>query len=370
MDGSRPKTEKTYAEYVGSEKHWLEGLVTRPSAHWVANVDCRMTVHHGFPVSVNVTEWENSYVCSPYTAFISYAREELCKLKSPSLEKALGYLISVLGFVLRRADVNKVVHVNNWLMSTNLYPEWDGEDAESLHDDLRRSYPDHVLAFRSLNRKTNAKAMENLRSLGYRLLPSRQVYMFDARDQRLRRPKNYHRDVELLGKSPYRIVPHEEIGEADFPRLVDLYNQLYLIKYSRHNPSFTEALLRLWHEQGLLRMTALRHPEGRIDGIVGIWERAGVTTVPLVGYEMSVPQKAGLYRMLMAIAIEDAHRRRRLLNLSAGASHFKRLRGGEAELEYSAVYYAHLGGVRALVWRLLDLVLRYLAAPLMRYYKV
>ena len=29
------------------------------------------------PLSINQTEYHNSYVCSPYTAYISYAKDEL-----------------------------------------------------------------------------------------------------------------------------------------------------------------------------------------------------------------------------------------------------------------------------------------------------
>lgn len=352
---------------------WLQGLLEKESSHWAANVNAQMAridcAGYSFPLTINETEWDNSYVCSPYTAFVSYAKEELVKLQSPILERALEQFIALLSRLLRLGQINRVVHINNWLLSTNLYPDWQGEDAELLHERLRGTYPDHVLIFRSLNYLTNPKLLGKLEQLGYRLLPSRQVYFFQGPN--LKQHKNYLRDLRLLRRTTdYQIVGHEELKETDFPRLAELYAQLYLDKYSRHNPAFTESLLKLWHRHKCLTMTGLRHPNGRLDGIVGMWERNGVTTVPLVGYEMSVPQSVGLYRMLMAVAIEDVHRRKNTLNLSAGASHFKRLRGGRPVLEYSAVYYRHLGGSRRLVWGLLDMVLSYLAAPLMRYFKV
>lgn len=361
-------------KYQWAEEPWLQALLTDDSPKWVSNVDTELVemecAGHRLPLTVNHTEWDNSYVCSPYTAFISYATEELEKLKSPWLEAGLCRFIKVLGGVLKSGHINRVVHVNNWLLSTNLYPDWDGRGLEELHRRLRECYPDHVIVFRSLNGVTNRELMGEFEELGYRLLPSRQVYLFDGRKE-LRKTKNYLTDLKLLRKrTEYRLVGHEELTEVDYPRIAGLYEQLYLQKYSEHNPAFTAELIALWHKHGILKMTGLRHPNGRLDGIVGIWERAGVTTVPLVGYEFTVPQKAGLYRMLMAVAIEDVHRRGHLLNLSAGASHFKRLRGGVAELEYSAVYYHHLPVRRRWVWRVLDLTLCYLAAPLMRYFKV
>lgn len=358
-----------------SDATWLQALLELPSHKLVHNVETELAqvscAGHQLPITVNYTEWDNSYVCSPYTAFISYATEELVKLQSPALEGALKHFIRWLGSVLRSGDINRVVHINNWLLSTNLYPDWNGEGADELHHQLRGDHPDHVLVFRSLNPVTNANLMSCLQDLGYRLLPSRQVYLFDARHGKLRKPKNVHYDHALLHRrTEYERVEHQQLQKSDFPRIVDLYNQLYLEKYSQHNPSFSLELIRLWHQSGALKMTGLRHPNGHLDGIVGLWEKNGVTTVPLVGYEMSVPQKQGLYRMLMAVAIEDAHHRQILLNLSAGASHFKRLRGGKAELEFSAVYYRHLPWRKRLIWALLDGVLSHLAAPLMRHFKV
>ncbi|MGQ0423189.1 hypothetical protein ACT4US_37330, partial [Bacillus sp. HC-Mk] len=54
------------------------------------------------PITVNNKEFENSYVCSPYTHYISYAMEELWELKRPWLEKLLIYPIRLLGRWLRR----------------------------------------------------------------------------------------------------------------------------------------------------------------------------------------------------------------------------------------------------------------------------
>lgn len=324
---------------------------------------------HRFPVTINKTEWDNSYVCSPYTAFISYAQEELAKLRSPWLECGLRQFIHALDGFLRWGHINRVVHVNNWLLSTNLYPAWDGTGLEAMHARLLADYPDHALLWRSLNPVTNGPVLRKLRGLGYRLIPSRQVYLFDARSN-FRITKNLRWDRRLAGETSYLTVSHDELTPADFPRIIELYNQLYLDKYSQHNPHFTAELVALWHRTRSLVFTGLRAPDGRLDGIVGIVERDGVTTVPVIGYATELPQELGLYRLLMLIAIEDAISRRLLLNLSAGAPHFKRIRGGIACLEYSAAHYSHLPIQRRLVWKLLDLVLTHIAVPLMRRFKL
>ncbi len=83
-------------------------------------------------------------------------------------------------------------------------------------------------------------------------------------------------------------------------------------------------------------MWGLRDATGRLDGVVGMFERNGVMTVPLSDMIASFPKKFGLYRMLMAVAMREAYDHRWLLHLSSGASGFKRLRGGEPAIEYTA----------------------------------
>ena len=65
-------------------------------------------------------------------------------------------------------------------------------------------------------------------------------------------------------------------------------------------------------------------------------------TAPVVGYNTTLPQSLGLYRLLMATVFEEAMRTNLVVNLSAGAAQFKRQRGGRAEIEYSAVLVRHL----------------------------
>ena len=76
-----------------------------------------------------------------------------------------------------------------------------------------------------------------------------------------------------------------------------------------------------------------------------------------VGYDTSLPIELGLYRMLAAIVLREAARRAITLNMSSGIADFKRLRGGIAHIEYSAVYYDHLPMRRRIVWRTLATLL-------------
>lgn len=89
-------------------------------------------------------------------------------------------------------------------------------------------------------------------------------------------------------------------------------------------------------------------------------------TAPVVGYNTSLPQARGLYRMLMALAIGRARDRGMLFNMSAGAAGFKRNRGALPALEYSALYNRHLPARTRVAGSIVRHLLAKIGAPLLR----
>lgn len=353
-----------------------------PSA--IRNVTTQLQVldmgGHAFPVSINhggelASDGQpNSYVVSPLTAYTAYAEYELDQLGQPWLAWPLRRLVRLLGVCLRAAHIDRSVQVNNWLLSTNVYPpDWRGDGLEAMTELLVGTYPDHSIGFRSLNRFSNAALIDRLLALGYVAIPSRQVYLFDARvgaQAAFRQRKNTRMDAGLLRSTPYECVAGKDILDADYARLEQLYNQLYLKKYSPLNPQFSADWLRAGQRDGWLYLTALRSPQGRIDGVLGWFGNAHVLTAPVVGYDMSVPLKFGLYRLMTQLCLQEALQRQCLLNLSSGAAQFKRLRGGQPEIEYSLMYVRHLPPGRRRVWHVLGGLLQAIAVPLMRRLKL
>lgn len=346
----------------------------------IGNVATRMrgldTGSHLFPVSVNDggERADNSYVVSPLTAYTGYADYEIGQLGRPWLAWPLHGLVRGLGGWLEAARIDRIVQVNNWLLSTNLYPtDWRGDDLAAITRLLVDSHPDHAIGFRSLNRRSNAELIDRLTALGYLAIPSRQVYLFDGRtgaaSAYLRR-RDTRNDARLLVRTAYRRVPGERLDEADFQRIEQLYALLYLDKYCPLNPQFSARWLHAGQRDGWLELTALATPEGRIDAVLGWFANAEVITTPVVGYDTALPQKLGLYRLIAQITLEETARRRGLLNMSAGAAEFKRLRGGQAEIEYSFVLVDHLPRARQRVWRALGHLLQGIGVPLMRRFKL
>lgn len=360
--------------------HYMRGRGEVGDSEFIRNVETEMwlldTGTHQFPVSVSFGHEpvDNSYVTSPMTTYVGYAHEEIKRLNRPWLTWPLMGLVSGMAGLLERAQINRIVQVNNWLISTNLYPsDWQGENIPEITQLLVETYPDHAIAFRSLNHRCNHALIERLQSLGYVGVPSRQVYVFDATNGEQSKMLSHHNtmvDSSLLRRSSYQIVQGNELLDSDFPRLEELYNQLYLDKYCRLNPQFTADWLRCGQRDGWLDIRVLRTEDGRIDGVLGWFANEQILTAPIVGYDTTLPQRQGLYRMLTNMCLQEAVARRCVLNFSSGAAQFKRLRGGQPEIEYSMVYARHLSASRQRVWKLLSHILRMIGVPMMRMLKL
>lgn len=323
------------------------------------------------PLTSNTNNLTDSWVCSTYNAIVTYPLEELRNIQSAVLRATLAGIIHAIAPGMRYGRINRVVCINNWLLSTNLYPEIARDSLKTLTEMTCERHPDQAILFRSLNFRTNRPLIESLLSLGYLLAPSRQVYVFDGHHPDYLERHNTRIDLQRLKRSNDFIpVPHEEFTPQLDSRVRDLYDLLYLRKYSDHNPHFTERLISIWRRTGLVKLFGLKDRTGLLVGVVGTFAMHGVLTAPLVGYDTSLPQSAGLYRMLMAHVLQQAADEKRLLNLSAGAAEFKRLRGGQPEIEYSAVYCHHLPLRQRIVWKSLTAVLEQVGARVLRKYEL
>lgn len=359
---------------------YVRDCIGVPGPHAIRNVATELCVldtgTHQFPVSVNSGHEPagNSYVVSPHTAYSSYAEDELRRLGMPVLTWPLRGLVRATSAWLCSAEVDRLVQINNWLLSTNLYPpDWQGEDLADITHFFTHRYPDHGIGFRSLNAFSNAGLMQKLQALGYLSIPSRQVYLFDGRagaNARFLQHHNTRLDARLLRNTPYRSVPGAALSDTDYARLEQLYNLLYLQKYCPLNPQYSATWLRCGQRDGWLELNALRGPDGRIDGVVGWFQGPGLLSAPIVGYDTQLPPRLGLYRLLTHLCLQRAAEQRVVLNFSSGAAHFKRLRGGQPEIEYSMVYVRHLSNSRQRVWRMLAKLLHGIGVPLMKKLKL
>ena len=354
-------------------RDFLSPLLDEGVAAHLGNVETRLEVlcldDLVLPLTINEAEYESSYVTSFYTHYVTYALEEMELVGGLPFEGVLRWVVRALGGVLRAGEINRAVVVNNWLLSTNLYPGIRGEQIATITAALLERFPHHAVAWRSIHPGLHGELAGHLGQAGYRLLASRRVYVVDLERDRPFQTTSYRRDLKLLRESSYEVVPGEELTASDAPRLVELYNHLYLEKYSHLNPQFSERFVRNALRTGALTFRCLRQ-DGRLDGVLGFFYRQGVMTTPFFGYDTSLPREVGLYRMLSAVLLHEARDRALVLHQSSGVGHFKRSRGAVGGLEFSAVRFRHLPFRRQVPWRFLGAVVNYLGAPLMNRLKL
>ncbi len=294
---------------------------------------------------------QNTYTVSPYSHYVSYgAYEEVKHLNSLLAEVAVRLVMTPVSWYFRYAELDKVVFVNNYLLSTNLYPPVDSEQLSALSEALIRWFPDRAIIFRSVDEKKNPHIAEALRGLGYDLVLSRQVWYMDP--VAALKTRQCKEDARVLKKTGYEVVNGKELSDEELHRAVELYNLLYLQKYSFYNPQFTFEFLKLAREQEILHMYGLKK-DGRLNGIMGFFVRNGAMTQPLFGYDTSLPLDEGLYRLLTLVTLQEGVKRGLLVHASGGVGKFKKVRGGESVTEYNAVYTKHLPKRRQLPWKLI-----------------
>jgi hypothetical protein len=154
--------------------------------------------------------------------------------------------------------------------------------------------------------------------------------------------------------------------DADWACIRALYRQLYIGRHSALNPDYTEAFLRAGQASGFLRFQTLVAADDGIAAFVATARSGGVLTSPLLGYDLAQPRDRGLYRMAMTLPGLEAARDGLKVNHSAGAGRFKRSRGARPQLEYTALFDAHLPSWRRLGYAGLERALKALTPSLMR----
>ena len=302
------------------------------------------------PTTLNDEEFTNSYVCSPYTAYISYAEDELELIQSKSQRNLFLGAIRIADRLLKLAKINQTLSINNWLVSTNLPPKWSKETVPKLTHKLIHRYPVHSFNIRSLNWHHNAELMQSLQDNGWLLIPARQVYLFDNQDRQWWYRSHTKRDQSLLRKTQLKLMEPHEHQEADFEDIVHCFNKLFIEKHSHFNPQFSAAYLYQMHNIGLIQFYSFRNPEdNKIIASIGLFTQQEIITTPMVGYDTEQPKELGLYRLLMAVLLKETYESGQMMNLSSGAGSFKRARGGLPTIEYTAFYTKHLSCSRTLI---------------------
>ncbi len=309
------------------------------------------------PISVTDFHPENTYTCSPYSHYISYGGfEEVERLKNPLAEFFIKLILHPLAWYFRHTDFDRVVYINNWLLSTNLYPSITATQLEVLTEALPKWFPDRAIVFRSVDEFRNPHVSDILQKNGYELALSRQVWYMNPVDTK--KTRQYKEDARVLRHHGYEILNGKNFGDDEIRRAVELYNMLYIEKYSHYNPQFTEDFLKLARDEGILFLRGLKR-DGKLNGVMGFFVRNGLMTQPLFGYDTTLPQEEGLYRLLTLVTLQEGLQKNLVVHASGGVGKFKKMRGGKSVIEYNAVYHQHLPASRQRPWKIIKAISKF-----------
>lgn len=303
--------------------------------------------------AVSLANSDHCWVTSLTTLLGPVAREEIRReLKGFEAFSACA-MSRIVETFLRLNKADEVAFPAHYLLTTSLYAEGQ---LEALYDAPR---PDRPVVLRSLNPHHHAAILARRGTLW----PVRVVWIIDdiARDWRPRRDSR--RDLQALEASALvRRRYATRMPEARLTRVLDLYRRLYIRRYSRHNPDYTADYLQHCLETGVLEILTLER-DGDIVAFCAIHGRGGVLSAPMVGYDEAID---GLYRLIMALPALEAEARGLMLNLSAGAAHFKRHRGARPHVEYLMILDDHLPPGRRLPFGLVGALLQALEPKLIK----
>jgi len=345
------------------------------SIELMGNVDTKIVTYKlkNKDVIVSVVDEikSNCYTVSPFNMMISYSKDELIKVNSKILRYFASALIYGFEAILKIAKIDTVQTLNNYMFSTNFFDKsFENIDILELEKVAYENNPKHVMLIRSVNKIQNLELYEKLQNNGWIALVSRQVYIFKNINI-CKKHQNYLRDKKLLDSDRY-VFKELDINDFElFEKAEELYNKLYLNKYSLHNIHFKALYLKELQKQKLIHLRLLYDcVEEKYVGVVGLIGEEGVITAPIIGYDDSYDIKEALYRRVISYSVEYAMQRKYLLNLSSGASNFKVMRGAEAHLEYMFVNVKHLSLFKKIIWRILSLLANYFYSPLLKRLKL
>lgn len=361
-----PETEE--GQYA---KSYLYPMIKNGASHYIDNAETEMIAIKVddivFPATINNAEYENSYVCSPYTLYVNCGFEKVQTLNNPFFKRVATFFLNIFKRAFRSGKINKIIFVNNWLFTTNLYPKMTESQIHAIRKALTERYPDHAIAFRSITQMGNSSCFKSLAKDQFDLIATRPVFFLDTQNEETFKARMFKSDLKIMKSTQYEIIENDQIQKEDYGRILDLYKNLYITKYTQYSPQLNLNFIELAVRNKILNVKALKK-NGKIDAVMGYFARNGVATSPIFGYDTSLPQDLGLYRIISTLLTLEAKDRGLMVNQSAGASNYKKLRRAESDIEYTAVYSRHLPLIRRLPWFFMRSVINGIGVRMMKHF--
>lgn len=331
---------------------FLEGNLTRLVQNITTHPHVLSTSDQAIFATLNYREYDNAHICSPYAMYFLYPQTMLKSLDNALLRTVATFALQSMGALFRLLKFNHVVQIHNTFGTSLLYSDFFHQQLSHIQSTFIRAYPQHALILPKINQVMYPELFDALKARGFLLIPVKPVHLFIKDDEYFKK-RDLKRDIALLKKSQYDLLSHQQFSQDDLVRVHALYQMLFREKFSKSSPDFTPEFFAKAHANHWYTFEGLRSPEGRLDAFV-MYEKNDkhMITGPL-GYEFSVDQSVGLYRMIAALPLMRAYESGLLLDYGMGNEHYKMNRGSQRVTAYDAVYVGHLPWYRQLPWKVI-----------------
>jgi len=310
------------------------------------------------------------YLFSFIAQYIDYTREEV--LEGNSFSKSQKIIARFLFPFLRVGGnwmgMERTVFVNNYFLATNLYEKNTLLGDPLVTEYLKKSYPNRVIAFRSINESTDSGLLNKLKLQGGLPLACRQLYILDPKRSNFLKKRPIIRDRKLWEKTN-GLYWHKvsKFDPNEIHTLLAFYRDLYLKKYSELNPDYCAEFLEATQNSEILDFYILREMDSnRPLAIQAVEYTKDVVCTPFIGYDKRQPKSAGLYRLMHLKLTEMAIEEEKIFNMSSGASTFKKQRGGVPCFDYHIIFIDHLPKRVQWFWKQLYSISESMVKPAMK----
>ncbi len=339
--------QRSLAGERSSAARFVADLMAEPIQRFITNAHSHTKLlqwgEFVWPITLEDGRRGGTYVASPHSAYVLYARDEIEIVGLSGAAKWGARLaLGALDHWLQALAINRTIHIDNWMLSTNLHGDWEGSGLAKLRSALTEDYPEHLPVIRCVDSWSSPQLVKALREDGWLFLPARQIWVTDELAANWKPRSHTKRDRRALRRSGLVVEDLEEMRGPDADRIAQLYAQLYLERYSPLNPAYTPAFVKLAFDAGVLRWRVARGADGVIMASAGMRVAGDIVTVPMLGYDTKRPQGEALYRIASYLSSEWAMERGYRHHGSAGAGEFKRNRGARGVIERMAVHTGHL----------------------------
>ena len=341
----------------------LQMLVENGLGLFIDNCNAQIVIleyeNNYLPLIIAGNYKNQTYLTSLIASYIDYPKHIL-------RNRILNILFSFLNKILVWSSIDKVVYINHWLISTNIHQDLSAEQIDEITKFIKQNFPDYAICFRNISKETNELLYNSLNQNKYRFLINRVSYYINKNNfAKVYKKQALKKDLSLYKKSEYKI----SATIADSRLQTQVYTDLYINKYTSLNPQYNENFFDLLTQNGFENYTLL-NKQNKIVGFFVPFVINDTVSVPWFGYNTSVIQKEGLYRLLMLNIIEYAKNNNLNLNLSSGVGEFKQRRGAKPYWEYLAIDYSHLNIFRKLLYFSLIEITNKISFPLAKWFNI